>query len=237
LREWPPFVPHFTCLGKRRHLDQKAVVTVCSSSLSQNEAFDQHTFDPIETIHIPITGTCTEGHDFNPYVSMCYAPDDLDLVPGFPKDHCSMGLTTWDVRPSIPSPNSYSWPADMLSSMAYHGNESLKVPDDSHLVRMRPFLCHRSGCLGTVTSIESGGDKIHFNVEPTRTDESNGKENYRSYRAVITAWRETDPGEGDTETETETNKEILLSQPAIVWSPPPVGLRINNWNISRGSRV
>jgi hypothetical protein len=74
-----------------------------------------------------------------------------------------------------------------------------------------------------VTSIESGGDKIHFSVEPTRTDESGGKEDHHSYRAVITAWRETDSGEegqGQTETGPETNREILLSQPAIVWGPP-----------------
>jgi hypothetical protein len=111
----------------------------CSCTLSQNEAFDRHTFDPIETIHIPVTGTCSEGHEFNPYLSMCYEPEDLDLTPGFPKDHHSMGLTTWDVKPSISSPTAYSWPANTLSSMAYHGRQSLKLPDDTYLVRMRPF--------------------------------------------------------------------------------------------------
>jgi hypothetical protein len=120
-----------------RHLEQKGLS--CSCTLSQNEAFDRHTFDPIETIHIPVTGTCSEGHEFNPYLSMCYEPEDLDLTPGFPKDHHSMGLTTWDVKPSISSPTAYSWPANTLSSMAYHGRQSLKLPDDTYLVRMRPF--------------------------------------------------------------------------------------------------
>jgi hypothetical protein len=190
-------------------------------TLSKNEAITAHTFDPIEVIHIPVTGTCTEGHEFNPCLSARYAPDDLDLIPGFPQDHHSMGLTTWDVEPGHPTPAAYSFPAEILSSMAK--NESLKLPDDSHLVRMRPIFCHRYGCLGTVASIESGGDTIHFSVGPARTDESNEKANQRSYRAVITAWRETDTGEGQTETGTETNREILLNQPAIVWCPPSAG--------------
>jgi hypothetical protein len=207
---------------------------VCLLTLSKNEAITAQTFDPIETIHIPVTGTCTEGHEFNPHLSARYAPDDLDLIPGCPKDHRSMGLTTWDVEPGDPTPAAYSFPSEILSSMAKHGNDSLKIPDDSRLVRMRPFFCHQPGCLGTVATIESGGDTIHFSVdrvretgpepepEPSSTHETVEDEEQGSYRAVITAWRETAPEQGQTETETETNKDkdILLRQPAIVWRRP-----------------